>query len=247
MASTRASAGASAANAPSRRQPTPRSAPATPAPKKRWSPKEEAQLTKMYKSKGPVWAELAQRLGTGRTIKQVEAKVTALGLRQREKRAAGGPTWHAQGRRLGDKNKKRKEAAKAALTLASPAGVPPSEPRPKRPAAVAADAAMLAELEATTSRDAEVRTCTARSARSNPAGRCMPTRRRPRRRRWACVRQPSLSGRGSKLLLLMLLLCCCGAAGHGNFGTLLEALGGDSSQINAVRVFLYRTNRLGAV
>ena len=172
MASTRASAGASAANAPSRRQPTPRSAPATPAPKKRWSPKEEAQLTKMYKSKGPVWAELAQRLGTGRTIKQVEAKVTALGLRQREKRAAGGPTWHAQGRRLGDKNKKRKEAAKAALTLASPAGVPPSEPLPKRPAAAAADAAMLAELE-----------------------------------------------------------------GHGNFGALLEPLGEDSGQINAVRGF----------
>ena len=118
-----------------------------------------------------------------------------------------------------------------------PLYMPPSEPRPKRPAAAAADAAMLAELEATTSRDAEVRTCTARSARSNPAGRCMPTRRRPRRRRWACVRQPSLSGRGSKLLLLLLLLCCCGAAGHGNFGTLLEALGGDSSQINAVRVF----------
>ena len=62
-----------------------------------------------------------------------------------------------------------------------------------------------------------------------------------RRRGWACVRQPSLSGRRSKLLLLLLLFCCCGAAGHGNFGTLLEPLGEGSGQINAVRVFSSRT------
>ena len=49
------------------------------------------------------------------------------------------------------------------------------------------------------------------------------------------MRQPSLRGRRGKLLLLLLLFCCCGAAGHGNFGTLLEPLGEDSGQINAVR------------
>ena len=99
-----------------------------------------AKLRTLYAAaEDPIdWGELAERLSTGRTGKQVQSKCTTLGLRQREKAAAGGPAWEAQ-RCHGtvEKNPKRK-AAKAALTLASPAGVPPSEPRPKRPTAAAA-------------------------------------------------------------------------------------------------------------
>ena len=184
----------------------------------------------------------------------MEAKVTALGLRQREKRAAGGPTWHAQGRRLGDKNKKRKEAAKAALTLASPAGVPPSEPRPKRPAAVAADAALRAELEAGLKLDRELFTA---------AGSGIITEANTHKA-WAyyyvsvlgCAPEEDwdtrITGtvrRRSKLMLLLLLLCCCGAVRCWTrelWDTARAARGGFWSNKRGSG-FLYRINRLGPV
>ena len=231
--------------APARRQPSARGTPAARTKTQRWTPPETAKLRKLHAEAGdPIdWDELGQRLGGNRTRKMLMNKATALGLRQHQPAAAGGPAWEAQRGVQGDKNKKRKAAAKAALTLASPAGVPPSEPRPKRPAAVAADAAMLAELEAGLKLDRELFTAagsgiiTEANTHKAWAYYYGSVLRRPRRRGWACVRQPSLSGRRSKLLLLLLLFCCCGAAGHGNFGTLLEPLGEGSGQINAVRGF----------
>ena len=141
MASTPASAApAPAAPAPARRQPSARGTPAARTKTERWTPPETAKLRKLHAEAGdPIdWDELGQRLGGNRTRKMLMNKATALGLRQREPAAAGGPAWEAQRGVQGDKNKKRKAAAKAALTLASPAGVPPSEPRPKRPTAAAA-------------------------------------------------------------------------------------------------------------
>ena len=99
MASTPASAApAPAAPAPARRQPTARGTPAARTKTKRWTDPEVAKLRTLYAAaEDPIdWDELADRLLTGRTGKQVQSKCTTLGLRQREKAAAGGPAWEAQ-------------------------------------------------------------------------------------------------------------------------------------------------------
>jgi len=152
MASTHVSAPAPAT---ARRAPASRgSAPPGPVPRKAWTTSEKGQLKGYFEQAAntPVWKELAERLGTGRTGKQVQAMAAKLKLTEPIGRTARGPAWDAEKRRHGTKDNKRQ----AALTLASPAGVPPSEPRPKRPAAVAADAALRAELEAGLKLDREL-------------------------------------------------------------------------------------------
>jgi hypothetical protein len=106
----------------------------------RWTVAEKDQLKRYFEQAAttPVWSELAERLDTGRTWKQVQTMARQLELTEPTHRAAGGPAWEAQRCVQGAKDKKRKAPASAALTLASPAGVPPSEPRPKRPTAAAA-------------------------------------------------------------------------------------------------------------
>ena len=139
MASTPASA-APARAAPARRQPAARPAPPARAQRVRWTVAEKDQLKRYFEQAAttPVWSELAERLDTGRTWKQVQTMARQLELTEPTHRAAGGPAWEAQRCVQGAKDKKRKAPASAALTLASPAGVPPSEPRPKRPTAAAA-------------------------------------------------------------------------------------------------------------
>ena len=135
---------ASSAPAPAtaRRAPASRGSPG-PVPRttrKPWSVAEKGQLKGYFEQAAstPAWNELAERLGTGRTGKQVQAMAAKLKLTEPIGRTARGPAWDAAVRKQGAKDKKRKAAAKTALTLASPAGVPPSEPRPKRPTAAAA-------------------------------------------------------------------------------------------------------------
>ena len=139
MASTPASA-APARAAPARRQPAARPAPPARAQRVRWTVAEKDQLKRYFEQAAttPVWSELAERLDTGRTWKQVQTMARQLELTEPTHRAAGGPAWEAQRCVQGAKDEKRKAPASAALTLASPAGVPPSEPRPKRPTAAAA-------------------------------------------------------------------------------------------------------------
>ena len=63
----------------------------------------------------PDWNELAERLGTGRTGRQVQAMAGAQGLTAIGRAARRGPAWDAQHHRgTLDKNKKRKRASPAA-------------------------------------------------------------------------------------------------------------------------------------
>ena len=75
-----------------------------------------AKLRKLYQeAEDPDdWDELAERLGTSRTRKMLQSKLTELGLRTAGKRAAAGPAWDAAIRRYGTKDKKRKRASPAA-------------------------------------------------------------------------------------------------------------------------------------
>ena len=122
MASTPASA--APAPAPARRQPAARAAPPARAQRVAWTVAEKGQLKGFFEQAAttPVWSELAERLGTGRTGKQVQTMARQLELTEPTHRAAAGAAWDAQHREQGDKNKKRKAAAKSALTLASPEG-----------------------------------------------------------------------------------------------------------------------------
>ena len=226
MASTRGRA-APLVTPAGRRKPMARGAPAAPATTKSWGPEETARLKKLHAEvEDPVdWDELAERLRTGRTWKQVQSKATALGLRQREPAAAGGPAWEAQRAVQGDTNKKREAAASAAPTLMSPVNPPPSEPRQHRPAAAAA--ALAIKQSALDGDAADTLTGPQRAC-----GRCTRTLLGQRscfeRSAWQNVENGSSCSwcNGAAARLLLLLLCCCAAAGHMNFGVLLGALGG---------------------
>ena len=97
MASTPASA-APARAAPARRQPAARGA-APPARAQRvpWTAAEKGQLKGYFEQAAttPVWSELAERLGTGRTGKQVQTMARQLELTEPTHRAAAGPAWDA--------------------------------------------------------------------------------------------------------------------------------------------------------
>ena len=104
--------------------------------RKPWSVAEKGQLKGYFEQAAstPAWNELAERLGTGRTGKQVQAMAAKLKLTEPVGRtAARGPAWDAQRcRRALDKNTKRKRASPAA---ASPVHDEPPRSPDKRAAA----------------------------------------------------------------------------------------------------------------
>ena len=118
MASTPASA--APAPAPARRQPAARAAPPARVQRVPWTDAEKDRLKGYFEQAAttPVWNELAERLGTGRTGKQVQAMAAKLKLTEPVGRtAARGPAWDAQRcRRALDKNTKRKRASPAAAS-----------------------------------------------------------------------------------------------------------------------------------
>ena len=131
----------------------------------------------------------------------------------------------------GDKNKKRKAAASAAPTLMSPVNPPPSEPRQHRPAAAAA---ALAIKQSALDGDAA-------DALTFFAGLDAEHHRRMDWARHYVLNSLGKMGRmaaaaAAVMVRLRGCFCCFSAAGHRNFGVLLGALGGNSGQINAVRV-----------
>ena len=94
-----------------------------------WGESEKAHLKTLVASvlvAGEIdWKEVAAALKTNRNGKTVQTKALKLGLRAPVERRLSGGNWHAQGRKQGDKNKKRKSAPKDSPAATSPDAPPP--------------------------------------------------------------------------------------------------------------------------
>jgi len=114
--------------------------------KRRWTPSEESRLRVHFASLGEDWAAIVAALEKDnfevRSEQSVLGKLAALGLHEQESRRQSGGNWHAQGRRQGDKNKKRKAASKG-----SPAATSPDAPPPRRASVQASSQIQEGEAE----------------------------------------------------------------------------------------------------